>query len=95
MVIWMPGDSSAMVMAEEFPPLQPGAVYQVWLLHGDDRMSAGLFSVDESGSAMMMVESPMPLDTLDGVGITMEPAGGSPTPTGDLLVRGIMPQVSG
>jgi hypothetical protein len=88
MIIWMPGESSAMVMAEEFPPLKPGDVYQVWLLYGDDLMSGGMFYVDDKGSAMFMVESPMPLDSLDGVGITMEPAGGSATPTGVQVVRG-------
>ncbi len=88
MVIWMPGESSGMVMAEQFPQLKPGEVYQVWLLYGEDRMSGGMFYVDANGSAMVMVESPMPLDSIDGVGITMEPAGGSAAPTGEQVVRG-------
>lgn len=88
MVIWKPGGKSAMVMAEQFPPLKPGRVYQIWLLHGEDRMSGGMFDVDETGAGMVMVESPMPLDALDGMGITMEPAGGSAAPTGTPIVRG-------
>ena len=88
MVIWKPGESSGMVMAEGFPPLKPGEVYQVWLLHGEDRMSGGMFYVDDKGSGMVMFESPMPLESLDGVGITMEPAGGSAAPTSDPVVRG-------
>ncbi len=88
MVIWMPGATSGMVMAEKLPPLTPGNVYQVWLVHGEDRMSGGMFQVDETGSAMLMVESPMPLDSLDGVGITQEPSGGSASPTGVPVVRG-------
>lgn len=62
--------------------------YQLWALGGDRPVSAGVFGVSADGSALV------PLDTLGlttpvgAFAITLEPAGGLPAPTGEILLLG-------
>lgn len=60
--------------------------YQLWLIKDGARTSGGVFSVSESGYAAMQVYSNRPLDAYDGFGITIEPFGGSPGPTGEKVL---------
>lgn len=69
-------------------PLVADQVYQVWLILGDSRVSGGLFSVGASGYGAMEVESPRPLSEYTRFGITIEPLGGSPQPTGERVLGG-------
>lgn len=66
-------------------PAPSGTTYQLWYLRaaGDSR-SAGLLSADSSGhaSAVLLGE----VGDAESVGVTLEPAGGSPAPTSDPLV---------
>ena len=56
--------------------------YQLWLIKDGERTSGGVFSVYDSGYKSISVESPEPLGSYTSFGITVEPAGGSPGPTG-------------
>lgn len=56
--------------------------YQVWLIKSGERTSGGVFSVNPEGYASLEIHAPMPLVQYDSIGITIEPAGGSPGPTG-------------
>jgi hypothetical protein len=72
------------------PPLQPGTVYQMWLLTSTDPVSAGLLTPDAAGRVTLATDSPpaVPRPVL-GVSVTVEPAGGGRTPTGaPILARG-------
>jgi len=62
--------------------------YQLWLIKDGQRSSGGLFSVNSDGYASMPIASPLPLDQYQAVGITVEPAGGSPHPTGVKVLGG-------
>jgi anti-sigma-K factor RskA len=86
-VIWNPNLNIAMLYAKEFPVLEPDQVYQLWMTKDGERQSAGLFSVDQGGSGVLIFPINQPLDQLDSMGITTEPAGGSPGPTGPPVVR--------
>jgi anti-sigma-K factor RskA len=69
--------------------LPSGRSYQIWFVRADQsRAPAGTFSVDHLGQAVTVLAVPQPADTFDGVAITEEPAGGSPTPTGHDLLAG-------
>jgi anti-sigma-K factor RskA len=69
--------------------LPSGRSYQVWFVRPDQsRAPAGTFSVDHLGQAVALVAVPQPAAAFDGVAITEEPAGGSPTPTGHDLLAG-------
>lgn len=72
------------------PELPPGRVYQVWLIRPDgERDSGGIFTVAD-GAAVTYLRLPAPLDQYTEVGITDEPAGGSPGPTGTKVLGGTM-----
>jgi hypothetical protein len=86
-VAWLAQENVAILRAEGFPPLGEGQAYQLWLIRGDTRTSGGLFTVDESGDGTYIFHPTQSLDDFDGMGITPEPAGGSPGPTAPPVVR--------
>ena len=86
-VAWLEGSNVAVLRAQNFPVLEEGKQYQLWLISGDERTSGGLFSVDDYGCANILFYPDRSLDAFDGMGITPEPAGGSPGPTGPPIVR--------
>ena len=76
------GDIYGTLTVENAPVLDAGHQYQIWLLRDGQRTSGGVFSVNEDGYGTLMITADRPLDTFQSFGITIEPAGGSPGPTG-------------
>ncbi|MBI5034789.1 MAG: anti-sigma factor [Chloroflexi bacterium] len=71
----------------DMPTLQSNQVYQIWLIDPNgDRTSGGTFSVDNAGRGWVLIRAPKSLKNYEGVGITVEPAGGSPKPTGPKMM---------
>lgn len=68
------------------PPLSADRQYQLWLVVGDERDSGAVFSVDAAGRAAVPVAAPRPATAYERFGITVEPAGGSPGPTGERVL---------
>ncbi len=62
--------------------------YQLWLIEDGERVSGAVFSVGEDGYASAYIKSPKPLIDYDSFGVTIEPAGGSPAPTGVKVLGG-------
>jgi anti-sigma-K factor RskA len=81
------GDHGALVV-DGLEPLDQGLQYQVWLIENGQRTSGGVFSVDDEGYGVIWLSSPKPLADYDAVGITIEPSGGSPAPTGVTVLGG-------
>jgi Anti-sigma-K factor rskA len=73
------------------PP--PGKTYQVWLISPGRATSAGMLQVDGTGRARAIFDSPAGLPRPVGrAAITVEPAGGSPEPTGPaVLAPAVLP----
>ncbi|MEU9686186.1 anti-sigma factor [Amycolatopsis japonica] len=67
------------VLAGELPPLVAGKAYQVWLIGAGGVHSAGLLAPDGPHRTQPVLAD-LP-GGIDRVGITAEPAGGSPAPT--------------
>ncbi|MER6669741.1 anti-sigma factor [Amycolatopsis japonica] len=67
------------VLAGELPPLAAGKAYQVWLIGASGVHSAGLLAPDGPHRTQPVLAD-LP-GGIDRVGITAEPAGGSPAPT--------------
>ncbi len=86
-VVWDSGLGVAVLHARNFPPLAPEMAYQLWLQRNGERSSAGLFTVDATGSGMLVFPTAHSLASLEAIGITPEPVGGSPAPTGQAVVR--------
>jgi len=68
----------------------PGAdrEYQVWFLAGGKPQPNTLFTVDRAGHSLSVVRATAPLSNFDTVAVTPEPAGGSPGPTGPIVLVG-------
>ena len=65
------------------PPIAQEQTYQLWLIDAGNAISAGILSLQGDGPSRMLVEG----DVMGGttLGVTIEPAGGSQQPTGDVL----------
>lgn len=87
-VISIDGEHGTLVV-DGLPRLDEYHQYQLWLIEDDGaRQSGGVFSVDEEGYGALWVSSPASLSDYAAVGITVEPAGGSPGPTGEKVMGG-------
>ena len=68
------------VDTRDLPELGSGRVYQIWAVHGEEMVSAGIVEDDDDGKAMGLPGQ----DTQ--VALTVEPEGGSKQPTTDPIV---------
>ncbi len=76
----------AVLICSGLKKLSPDRAYQLWLANPDGKMSGGMLNADSDGFAMMVVQSPMPFSMFQSFGVTVEPAEGSPGPTGDMVL---------
>lgn len=76
------------VIVENLPELSVDQQYQLWLIANGQRTSGAVFSVDEHGYRAVEVEAVHHLTEYGSFGITIEPAGGSPGPTGSKVLGG-------
>jgi anti-sigma-K factor RskA len=72
------------------PQLTSERQYQLWLIKDGARVNGGVFSVGPTGEGVLYVDAPVPLATYTGFGVTVEPAGGSPGPTGPRVLAAIL-----
>jgi anti-sigma-K factor RskA len=86
-VISRDGVEGALVV-DRLQPLGNQQQYQLWLIKDNIRTNGGVFSVNSGGYATLYVDASVPLTSYDGFGITIEPAGGSPQPTGIKVLGG-------
>jgi anti-sigma-K factor RskA len=70
------------------PPAPAGRVYQVWVVTAQAPVSAGLLSLDASGRATVVFNTPADIGNPVAVAVTLEPAGGVPAPTGEKYLIG-------
>ncbi|NJP99135.1 anti-sigma factor [Streptomyces zingiberis] len=73
----------AVFTATGMTPLPDGKVYQLWFADGDTMRPAGLMDAGRTSRAVLMEGA---LGTASAMGVTVEPAGGSPQPTSDPVV---------
>jgi anti-sigma-K factor RskA len=80
-----PTSQSAVLVVTGLPPLEPGKTYQVWLI-ANAPVSAGLLTTDANGQGVLIITSTESIGSFKSLGISVEPKGGSPQPTGDIVV---------
>ena len=78
------GDERAMLVAENLPSPPEGETYETWILREDVPEPAGLFAPDAAGVAAAPIEGS--IEDADAVAVTVEPSGGSSSPTSDPLM---------
>ena len=80
-VYWMADSQLALLRADNFPPLPAGQHYQLWMTRQGEQASGGTFSVSDLGTGLLLFVPPIPLEECEEMQITVEPAGGSASPT--------------
>lgn len=79
-VSWSPELGRSAISVEGLPPAPAGRTYQLWYIGRDDVVrSAGLFETAPDGTGEALLEGDA--NTAAAVGVSVEPAGGSPAPT--------------
>lgn len=88
-VVAPPGGRRAVFFAADLPPLPGDRTYQLWTIAAGQPRSAGTFDVDERGLGLLVVETDAierGAGAVDTWAVTVEPAGGVPQPTGDIIL---------
>ncbi len=83
-----PATGRAVMFASGLAPAPAGRTYQLWAIVDGQPASAGVFDVDEHGTATLVVERIAPPERIDNWAVTEEPAGGVPQPTGAMVLLG-------
>lgn len=77
------------LITHDLTPAQSGRTYQLWLVTAKaQKISAGTFNTDAKGRAVVQATYALAENDLAAIAITEEPEGGSPQPTGTILVAG-------
>ena len=83
-----PDGRTAVLFVSALPTLPSDQTYQLWLIGDEGPVSEGLFMVNEAGVGILEVEADVPVLSYTGVGVSVEPEGGSPQPTGAIVMHG-------
>lgn len=83
-----PDGKAGVLAVADLPQLEAGMTYQAWLIKGQSPVPAGLLAVDQHGQGVLLLTSAEPISDYDAVAISIEPEGGSPQPTGDIVAVG-------
>jgi len=84
-VIWSASREEGVLLAQNFPALEPNKTYQLWGHREESDTSLATFQTDEQGQAILHVNAPT--WAFERFWITSEPEGGSSSPSGDPFVR--------
>jgi anti-sigma-K factor RskA len=77
------------LVTHDLAPVPEGRTYQLWLVTAkSEKISAGTFNTDARGRAVVQATYALAEADLAAIAITEEPMGGSPQPTGTILVAG-------
>lgn len=84
-IVYVPS-GEAVFSATGLSQVDETETYQLWLIGADGPTPAGIFRPDGDGSALVLLDHTVEPGLV--LGLTIEPAGGSPAPTGDVLMAG-------
>jgi anti-sigma-K factor RskA len=85
-----PEDNHGVLAVRGLLRLDEAHQYQLWLIKGTERRSGGVFSVSADGYGALMLDVPPDFKGFRAMGISIEPKGGSPSPTGSAVMRGTL-----
>jgi anti-sigma-K factor RskA len=88
MIIYTLDGKYGLFVGNHLEQLPEDKQYQLWLVKDGKRTSGGVFSTYRSGYSVMQVHSNALLNSYDSFGVTIEPSGGSPAPTGPKILGG-------
>lgn len=82
-----PGRGRGVLVAGNLPALPEDRVYQLWTITGGVPRSAGVFRPAAAGAALHRIEE-LPEGPVEAWAVTVEPEGGVPQPTGEMVLLG-------
>jgi hypothetical protein len=82
-----PGTPLAVLALHEFAPAPEGRTYQAWVGHGGAWTSMGTATIDSAGNGLLVSEGPAFTSLPVEVEVTIEPRGGSASPTGTVVIH--------
>jgi hypothetical protein len=78
-MMWNNESKTGLLYARSFPELEPDHIYHLWLRKsGQDRVFAGVFSVDAEGNGALLFNSPEPIEDFAWAGVTAESPNDAP-----------------
>ncbi len=83
-VFFDPSTHRVFIDAKQMPPLPAGKQYQLWALHNGKPVDAGLMPLDATSGLLPM----KPIAAAQAFAVTIEPVGGSATPTMPIQAMG-------
>lgn len=87
-VHWQPEQKTGVLVARNLPKVEPNRTYELWLIDGSEPIPAGTFNTDANGTAIFEIDRLTAAGEPKKFAITVEPAGGSQAPTGQILLIG-------
>ncbi len=87
-VHWHPEQKTGVLVARNLPKVEPNRTYELWLIDGSAPIPAGTFNTDANGTAIVEIQRLTAAGEPKKFAITVEPAGGSPAPTGEIRLVG-------
>jgi len=82
-------ENTATLIVDDLLALRSDQQYQLWLIRDGNRDSGAVFSVTTEGDGVVQVSASQPIPNYYGsFGVTIEPVGGSPGPTGEKVLGG-------
>jgi len=87
-IVLDPRDHKGVLAVTGLPALPADRQYQLWLIRDGERRSAGVFSPDAEGYGSMLLTVPVDFRDFQSFGVSEEPRGGSPSPTGPKVLAG-------
>ncbi|MGC2486077.1 MAG: anti-sigma factor [Acidimicrobiales bacterium] len=79
-------DGTGYLVNSKMAPLPTGETYQLWGIVGNKPVSIGVMGSDPDHVAFTLASSPRPTE----FGVTVEPAGGSQTPSSPMVASGLV-----
>jgi anti-sigma-K factor RskA len=83
-VLVQPGTGAPMLLLQDLPALPADRAYQVWVIRGGQPVSVGVLPPRADGQQVLALNQP--LGDAQAVAVSVEPAGGSPSPTGAVVL---------
>lgn len=76
------------LVSSDLPAISSTQQFQLWLIRNEKKDSGGTFTTTPLGYGVMKVSAPRPLPYYQSASVTIEPSGGSQTPTGPEMMSG-------
>jgi anti-sigma-K factor RskA len=83
-LVFSPELGRGVFTAGSLPAVAEDETYQLWLIEGETPTPAGLFVPDDDGEVEVLIDGEVAAGQV--LGLTVEPSGGSESPTGEILV---------